>query len=107
MKQNQTQQWLQETYKRPDLYEGKIVAIWDDTHIVAVADSFSEARVKGEEHVASTSSDDTEKITLFSVPHHVTQIRIPTLRMRSLRENLWEPVYPVTLQADHGEIKKY
>ena len=84
MKERKTQQWLQEIYKRPDLYEGKIVAIWDDTQIVAVAESFTEARRKAEEYIASTSSDDTEKITLFSVPHHVTQIRIPTLRMRSL-----------------------
>ena len=106
MKKRQTQQWLQEIYRRPYLYEGKIVAILDDTQIVAVADSFTEARRKAETHVASTSSNDTEEITLFSVPRHVTEIQIPTLRMRSLREDLWQPVYPVTLQADHGEIEK-
>ena len=83
--ERKTQQWLKEIYKQPDLYEGKIVAIWDDTQIVAVAESFTEARRKAEEYIASTSSDDTEKITLFSVPRHVTRVRFPSPKLRSLK----------------------
>ena len=38
MEKRQTQQWLQEIYKRPKRYEGKVVIILNDTQIVGVID---------------------------------------------------------------------
>jgi hypothetical protein len=108
MTQSKTQQWLQEIYKRPELYEGKVVLILNDTRIVGMAEGFAEASRKREELITSASPEMAEgRITLFLVPHHVTRLRIPTLRMKSLREDLWVPTYPVTLQTDHGEIKDH
>ncbi len=104
--ESKAQQWLQEIYKHPELYEGKIVLILDDAQIVGMAEGFDEADRKREELIACASSEMAEgKISLFLVPRHVTQVRIRTLRMRSLRESLWEPTYLVTLQTDHGEIR--
>ncbi len=105
MEQRQTQKWLQEIYRRPELYEGKVVVILNNTEIVGVAEDFSEADCKRQELVDSSPSIDEKKMTLYCVPYHVRQIRIRTLRMKSLRESLWEPTYPVTLHTDYGEIK--
>ena len=105
MKKPQTQQWLQEIYKQPKRYEGKVVIILNDAQIVGVADDFAEAKCKREELAASSPSTYDGKMTLFLVPRHVKQVRIRTLRLRSLREELWEPVYLVNLQTNHGEIQ--
>ena len=44
MEKRQTQQWLQEIYKRPKRYEGKVVIILNDTQIVGVAEDFTAAK---------------------------------------------------------------
>ena len=49
MKKQRTQQWLQEIYKHPKRYEGKVVIILDDTRIVGVAEDFTEAKHKREQ----------------------------------------------------------
>ena len=105
MEKRRTQQWLQEIYKQPKLYEGKVVIILNDTQIVGVAEDFTAAKRKREQLAASSSSTCDGKMTLFLVPRHVKQVRIRTLRLRSLREDLWEPVYLVNLQTNHGEIQ--
>ena len=105
MEKRQTQQWLQEIYKRPKRYEGKVVIILNDTQIVGVAEDFTAAKRKREELAASSPSSYDGKMTLFLVPRQVKQVRIRTLRLRSLREDLWEPVYPVNLQTNHGKIQ--
>ena len=92
MEKRRTQQWLQEIYKHPKRYEGKVVIILDDAQIVGVADDFTAANRKREELAASSPSIHEGKMTLFLVPRHVKQVRIRTLRLRSLREDLWEPV---------------
>ena len=104
MEKRQTQQWLQEIYKHPQRYEGKVVIILNDAQIVGVAEDFAAAKRKREELAASPSAYDG-KMTLFLVPRGVKQVRIRTLRLRSLREDLWEPVYLVNLQTNHGEIQ--
>ena len=105
MKKRRTQEWLQEIYKQPKRYEGKVVIILDDAQIVGVAEDFTEAKRKREELAASSSSACDGKMTLFLVPRQVKQMRIRTLRLRSLREDLWEPVYLVNLQTNHGGIQ--
>ena len=102
MEQRRTQQWLQEIYKHPKRYEGKVVIILNDAQIVGVAEDFTAAKRKREQLAASSYNG---KMTLFLVPRQVKQVRIRTLRLRSLREDLWEPVYPVNLQTNHGEIQ--
>ena len=104
MKKRRTQQWLQEIYKHPKRYEGKVVIILNDAQIVGVAEDFTAAKRKREELAASPSTHDG-KMTLFLVPRQVKQVRIRTLRLRSLREDLWEPVYLVNLQTNQGEIQ--
>ena len=91
MEKRQTQQWLQEIYKHPKRYEGKVVIILNDAQIVGVAEDFTAAKRKREELAASPLTHDG-KMTLFLVPRGVKQVRIRTLRLRSLREDLWEPV---------------
>ena len=100
MEKRQTQQWLQEIYKRPKRYEGKVVIILNDTQMVGVAEDFTAAKRKREELAASSPSSYDGKMTLFLVPRQVKQVRIRTLRLRSLREDLWEPIYPVNLSND-------
>ena len=102
MEKRQAQQWLQEIYKHPKRYEGKVVIILNDTQIVGVAEDFAAAQRERERLAASSYNG---KMTLFLVPRHVNQVRIRTLRFRSLREDLWEPVYLVNLQTNHGEIQ--
>jgi hypothetical protein len=102
MKKRRTQQWLQEIYKHPKRYEDKVVIILNDAQIVGVAEDFTAAKRKREQLAASSYNG---KMTLFLVPRQVKQVRIRTLRLRSLREDLWEPVYPVNLQTNHGEIQ--
>ena len=104
VKERRTQQWLQEIYKHPKRYEGKVVIILNDAQIVGVAEDFTEAKRKREQLAAASPTCDG-KMTLFLVPRQVKQIRIRTLRLRSLREDLWEPVYLVNLQTNHGEIQ--
>ena len=104
MKKRRTQQWLQEIYKHPKRYEDKVVIILNDAQIVGVAEDFTEAKRKREQLAASSPIHDG-KMTLFLVPRQVKQVRIRTLRLRSLREDLWEPIYPVDLQTNHGEIQ--
>ena len=81
MRESQTQQWLQEIYKHPKRYEGKVVIILNDTQIVGVAEDFAAAKRKREE-LAASSYDG--KMTLFLVPRHVKQVRIRTLRRGEL-----------------------
>ena len=68
MKKRRTQQWLQEIYKHPKRYEGKVVIILNDTQIVGVAEDFTEAKYKREELAASSPSIHDGKMTLFLVP---------------------------------------
>ena len=89
MKERRTQQWLQEIYKQPKRYEGKVVIILNDTQIVGVAEDFTAAKRKREELAASSYNG---KMTLFLVPRGCKQVRIRTPRFRSLREDLAEPV---------------
>ena len=105
MKKRRTQQWLQEIYKHPKRYEGKVVIILDDAQIVGVAEDFTAAKRKREELAAASPSSYDGKMTLFLVPRQIRQVRIRTLRLQSLREDLWEPVYLVNLQTNHGEIQ--
>jgi hypothetical protein len=105
MKKRRTQQWLQEIYKDPKRYEDKVVIILNDSQIVGVAEDFAAAKREREQLAASSPSIYDGKMTLFLVPRQVKQVRIRTLRLRSLREDLWEPVYPVNLQTNHGEIQ--
>lgn len=86
MEKRRTQQWLQEIYKHPKRYEGKVVIILNDAQIVGVADDFTEAKRKREQLAASSLSTCDGKMTLFLVPRQFTQVRIRTLRLRSLRE---------------------
>ena len=92
MEKRRTQLWLQEIYKHPKRYEGKVVIILNDTQIVGVAEDFTAAKRKREELAASYPLSYDGKMTLFLVPRHVKQVRIRTLRLRSLREDLWEHI---------------
>ena len=85
MKKQRTQQWLQEIYKHPKRYEGKVVIILNDTQIVGVAEDFTEAKHKREQ-LAASSYDG--KMTLFLIPRGGKRVRIRTPRFRSLREDL-------------------
>ncbi len=88
MEKQRTQQGLQEIYKHPKRYEGKVVIILNDTQIVGVAEDFTEAKHKREQLAASSPSACDGKMTLFLVPRGIKQVRIRTPRFRSLRENL-------------------
>ena len=92
MEKRRTQQWLQEIYKHPRRYKGKVVIILNDAQIVGVAEDFAEAKRKREELAASSPPIYDGKMTLFLVPRHVKQVRIRTLRLRSLRADLWKPI---------------
>ena len=105
MEKRRTQQWLQEIYKHPEQYENKVVVILNDTQIVGVAEDFTAAKRKREELIDSSPPIYDGKMTLFLVPRQVKQVRIRTLRLRSLREDLWEPIYPVNLRTSQGEIQ--
>ncbi len=96
--QPKTQPWLQAILHSPELYEGQVIAISDDTSIIAVAGSFNAAR----EAVSHEQTLNT--ISFFSVPHNIRDVRIMTLRLRSLREDMWSPMYNVTLKSSHGEL---
>ena len=72
MERRRTQQWLQEIYKHPKRYEGKVVIILNDTQIVGIADDFTAAKRKREELAASSYNG---KRTLFLVPRGVKQVR--------------------------------
>ncbi len=95
-----TQPWLHAIYQSPELYEGKIIAISNDTDIIAIADSYKSAN---EQALLKHRTLDT--ISFFSVPYNVRDLRIMTLRLRSLREDLWSPMYDVTLKSAHGELR--
>ena len=88
MKKRQAQQWLQEIYKHPKRYEGKVVIILNDAQIVGVAEDFTEAKRKREQLAASSSSIHDGKMTLFLVRRGDKQVRIRTPRFRSFREDL-------------------
>ena len=85
MKKPQAQEWLQEIYKHPKRYEGKVVIILNDTQIVGVAEDFAAAQRERERLAASSYNG---KMTLFLVPRGGKQVRIRTPRFRSLREDL-------------------
>ena len=76
MRESQTQQWLQEIYRHPKRYEGKVVIILNDTRIVGVAEDFAAAQRKREELAASSPLTSDGKMTLFLVPRGVKQVRI-------------------------------
>ena len=44
VEKRQAQEWLQEIYKHPKRYEGKVVIILNDTQIVGVAEDFTAAQ---------------------------------------------------------------
>ena len=75
VKKRQAQEWLQEIYKHPKRYEGKVVIILNDTQIVGVAEDFAAAQREREQLAASSHNG---KMTLFLVPRHVNQVRIRT-----------------------------
>lgn len=75
VKKRQAQEWLQEIYKHPKWYEGKVVIILNDTQIVGVAEDFAAAQRERERLAASAYNG---KMTLFLVPRHVNQVRIRT-----------------------------
>jgi hypothetical protein len=95
-----TQSWLHAIYQSPELYEGKIIAISNDRDIIAIADSYKSAN---EQALLKQRALDT--VSFFSVPYNVRDLRIMTLRLRSLREDLWSPMYDVTLKSAHGELR--
>jgi hypothetical protein len=92
------QPWLQEIYRNPERYEGRIVALVDSERILTVGKDFDEAIER------ATSLGATGRITYFSVPRHVGRLQILTLRLRSLREDVWSPIYPVVLKSQHGTL---
>jgi hypothetical protein len=94
----QAQAWLQHILRNPEKYEGRIVAIAEDESIVAAADSFHAAR-EAVERLGSQGS-----VGYFSVPRDGSNVRILTLRLRSLREDIWSPMYDVALRSSHGEL---
>ena len=61
-------------FKNPDWYAGKVVSILNDTQIIGMADSFTEARPKVQQIAAVSSSSD---VTYFKVPHSIDQVLIP------------------------------
>ena len=85
MEKRRTQQWLQEIYKHPERYEGKVVIILNDARIVGVAEDFTAAQ-REREQLAASSYDG--KMTLFLVHRGVKQVRFRTPRFRTLREDL-------------------
>ena len=74
MEKRRTQQWLQEIYRHPKRYEGKVVIILNDTQIVGVAEDFTEAKHKREELATSSPSIHDGKMTFFLVPLKVEPI---------------------------------
>jgi Aspartyl protease len=96
--QSGLQPWLRTIVRSPELYEGRIVAIDNDTTIVAVADSFREARE------AASAVRPEGRLTYFSVPFDVADMQIMTLRLQSLREDTWSPMYTVGLKSAHSEL---
>ena len=64
MKKRQAQQWLQEIYKHPKRYEGKVVIILNDTQIVGVAEDFAAAQ-RERERLAASSSSGTDSHATF------------------------------------------
>ena len=53
--------------------------------LLGVGDSFAEARQCVKEKVASTDAEGD--VMFFLVPRHVTRLRIPTLRLQSLKQS--------------------
>ncbi|MBR8826964.1 MAG: retropepsin-like domain-containing protein [Gomphosphaeria aponina SAG 52.96 = DSM 107014] len=102
MKEKKPQAWLGEIYEHSDLYEGKIIAILKDREIILVADSFTAAKQLVQEKLTEILMED---VSYFQVPRSMNQVFIPTLKIRSLRESLWMPMYSVNLRTSHNEIK--
>ena len=88
MEKRRTQQWLQEIYKHPKRYEGKVVIILNDTQIIGVAEDFAAAQREREELVGSSTPIYDGKMTLFLVPRGRKQVRFRTPRFRTFREDL-------------------
>ncbi|MBM3841528.1 MAG: hypothetical protein FJ398_27010 [Verrucomicrobia bacterium] len=96
----QTQAWLQTIYNRPAEFLGQTVAILNDEKIVLVAPTFRAAR----EGVARLGLPSGANVTYFHVPQSLPEVCILTLRVRSLKESLWLPLYSVELRGPQGAI---
>lgn len=96
-----TQAWLKKIYARPQPYLGQIIAILNDEQIVAVAPSFQAAR-----DAVSKLNVASDAVTYFRVPHSLPEVCIPTLRLRSLIESLWLPLYPIELRGPKATIPR-
>jgi len=100
-RKTQTQAWLRTIYDRPSEYLGQTIAILNDEEILLVAPSFSAAR----EGVAKLGlPTEGPNVTYFHVPHSLPEVCILTLRVRSLKESLWLPLYPVELRGPQGAM---
>jgi hypothetical protein len=78
-------EWQKEIFKHRE-YWGRIVAIADDK-IIAVANSSKELYEKME--------NKGIKYVSHAVPANPFTLRILTFRIKSMRQDLWEPFYPV------------
>ncbi len=94
----QAQAWLQEIYDHPERYEGRVVVLLNSEYIMGVGANFDDAIA------LAANVRQSGRITYFGVPRNIDRLRILTLRFRSLREDLWLPMYAVTLQTEHSEI---
>jgi len=101
MVRSEAQKWLKEIYRQPDKYERKVVAHLRDEKIVAVAETYAEVRRLAE---SLLTPEEFAETSYYFVPMDVSLIRIPTLRIRSLRESVWLPTYPVTLASAQSKL---
>jgi len=82
----QTQAWLRTIYDRPSEFLGQTVAILNDEEILLTASTFRDAR----EEVAKLGLRAGANVAYFHVPHSLPEVCILTLRVRSLKESLWD-----------------
>ncbi|MBM2813390.1 MAG: hypothetical protein HW421_152 [Ignavibacteria bacterium] len=88
--------WQKEIYKHRE-YWGKVIAI-SDNKIIETADSSLELYEKMKKTGIIYIS--------HSVPTNPNLLRILTLRIKSMRQDLWEPFYPVKFLLPDGNYEE-
>ena len=89
--------WQAETQTRPEL-QGKILTLYKD-QIVYVGNSYDEAV----DFAKAQPGFDSIHYSYYAVPVRKHEFRILTLKIRSLKQQNWEPLFPVDFHLDSGE----
>ncbi|MFN0202948.1 MAG: retropepsin-like aspartic protease [Bacteroidia bacterium] len=95
--------WMTPVINHFEQYKNKVVAIYKSEKIVAVGDSYLSVRTEVKQHF----KEIYEEVAYMRIPENFLQPRLLGLRMRTLREEIWDPEYAVWIQNVAGDWIKY